>query len=176
MDKKIRKQKLNLALRQNKGKQLLSGFLNDVTCLSKLGKPISLIDLAQTDQLWATYRDRLAKCSTGSLPCFRKSWLAAEIEDVRNTTLGLAKRVPDIQMFIFRAVSEYCGAIKTTSKEILENALQLVSLDQEDLMASDEFASCGLLFEYYATRYPNQRAEEYSLLIWGEEFLKAFVD
>jgi hypothetical protein len=79
-------------------------------------------------------------------------------------------------MFLFRAGSEYCGAVETTGEEILESAFELITLDQEDLLASNETGSCGVLLEYYMAKYVTGPVAEYRLLVWGEECVHALRD
>lgn len=79
-------------------------------------------------------------------------------------------------MVLFRNLSQYCGAVETSSNEILDRALHLVSLDQESLMAASADASFGLFLSFDTDKYETSNIETFELLVWGDEWLSVLAD
>ena len=163
---------LQLKLRQHQGKQLLPRYLGDLSrSLNKSTEDIKVLDLETTDKLWKILLGERQLHLEGAKPSLRRIWLADDIEEVKRLLNGLKERIPDRPMVLFRSLSEYCGAVETTSREVLENAFRLISLDGEDLMAIDYEGSYGIVFENYTEWTETGSLEVYQLLIWGMEWL-----
>ena len=174
MEEQGRKEGLQLAIRRNRGKQVLPVFLTNLsTTLKRPRECIALLDLETTDHVWETYRNRFHQCLDGRTACFQKQCPATKVQDVASVLAQLKNRLTNLQIFLLRIDSEFCGAVECTINEILENAFELVSLDQEELRACDKEGRCGLFFEYYTERYSSGCVEEYRVILWGDEWLEA---
>jgi len=166
-----------MGLRRNRGKQLLPKFLEEIArVLNKPKGSIQLLDLDKTDELWEAYINRRQSRINDTAVTFRRTWVANDIEEVRRLINKLRDGVVDRPIFLFRALSEYCGAIETTSKEIFEHAFQLISLDQEDLIAVNNDMSLGVLFSYSTDWLEKSSVEVYELFVWGDEWLAVLIN
>ena len=165
--------KLEKALRRHKGKELLPDLLSELTrVLRSPAETIVFADLDSTDSLWRMFEAKQQECEAKTIGCLKKTWPVSELKDLKEAIARLAAVTPEKELFLFRSTSEYCGAIKITSKKLLEHAFELISLDQEDLMASNEDVSYGIVLSYVTDWTEAGSAEIYELLVWGEEWLK----
>lgn len=167
--------KLQMALRRNDGKRLLPGFLEEVA--ESLGKPqdaIQRLELEETLVSMEAYRVALDRSSQGEIPSQRWDWTGQEVQRLADLSARARDTVNLLPMLLYRSLSEYCGAVKTDSREILDRAIHLTSLDQEELMASTHDASDGILLAHLSEPTLGHEQEIYILRVWGPQLLKAF--
>lgn len=164
--------KLALALRKNRGKHLCPKFIDELS--QSLGRPeesIRLLDLLHTDTLRQAFRNELNLRRAGSKPIYVGRWPAEQAEGVIRILCQIKLHMQDQPMVLFRALSDYCGAVESSSSEILANAFRLVTLDQEDLITVSQNLTYGLMLEYYTDYSTTGTNEVYTLSIWGVDAL-----
>lgn len=164
--------RLEIALRQNQCKQRRTEFVGDVA--QALGRPqesIRTLDLEQTDALRDLFDKARNNCMNVSLDCFLKRWHESEVNGLKQIIADLRNQSPNTRLFLFRPWSEYCGAVETSSKEVLDRAFHLISLDQDELMATNDDASVGINLSYDTNKYETGNTYVYELITWGKEYL-----
>lgn len=138
--------KLETALRRNSGRQMLVQFLDDTS--SALGRPIAeseLLALQETDALLKHFEDAMqclaSRRNTGALvvDCRPRS-----VHDLNVEVARLMARVTDGEIFLYRARSKWCGAIRTSVHEVLQHLCDLATPDQDDVIACGQNGSPGV--------------------------------
>lgn len=166
--------RLQIAVRRNQGKQLQSAFIQELTStLGRRDDSIRVLSLDETDPLWEKVESRVEACNNGKMPCYRRRWIESQLEELRSFLNQLREILPSEPMVLFRLASEYCGAIETDTQEVLDRALQLVSLDQEDLIAVSRNVSKGIMLSLDTDKYITSDVVVYELFMWGKQWLQA---
>lgn len=169
--------KLQMALRRHQCKQVLTEYMHELSqALGRGQNTIRLLDLEQTDTLEEMLEAKRKACLSASMICFQETWSNEEVNSLRQLILSLRGRLPAIEMVLFTSKSEYCGAVQTSSSEILERAFYLISLDQDELVAFSEDASTGIILSYDTDKHETGNEEVYELLVWGDAWLEALAD
>lgn len=169
--------KLESARRRNRKRQLLPQMLDDLS--RRLNRPaasFALLDLERTDEVRDALRRARQSSRASGDAAFRRTWPAGEVEEVRRALATLRERAPECRLYLFRALSDDCGAVETTSSEVLDNAFRLVGLDQEEVVAVNDDASYYLGLGYNTDHLKTGLVEVYDLLVWGEDWLSALRD
>ncbi|MCP4526376.1 MAG: hypothetical protein GY833_10745 [Aestuariibacter sp.] len=165
-------QKLQLKLRQSYGKQLLPKFLDDLSkSLNRPKESISLLDLEQTNYLVEAYKNRAKLQLENDEFTFKRIWPANEIELARKFINCLRERMPIRQMFLFRSLSEYCGAVRIDIRDLLQNAFQLIGLDQEHIVAWSDDGAFSIVFGHYEDWTEIGSEITFELRLRGKEWL-----
>jgi hypothetical protein len=167
--------RLSMALRRNQGRRHLPEFLEEVS--TSLGRPADAIlrlDLEATLAALEAYRAALDRCSRGEIPFLHRTWPAQDRQQVVDLLAAARDAVEMLPLLLFRILSEYCGAVQTDSKEVLDRSLQLVSLDQEELMSSSPDASEGIYLAHFTQPGTGDEQQVYILTVWGPRILEAF--
>jgi hypothetical protein len=165
---------LQIRLRQHHGRQLLPKLLNRLSqILDKPKQAVQLLDLEETDSFLEAFEFELDSRRKRLKPAFQRSWRSNESEELQKFLNKLRKQGLNRRMILFTSLSEYCGAVEIMSHEVLEHALQLISLDQEEVLAMTYDSSYGIVLGYNTERIEKDSVEMYDLLIWGEDWLAA---
>ena len=167
--------KLQLGLRRHQGRQLLDRFLTDLS--DRLHRPkesFRLLTLEQTDALIESLARERQSHMDGTKAAFRLIVPSTEVQTVQAVIATLKGEVLDQRMYLIRALSEYCGAVEVTEREVLENLFGLIELDQEEAKAVAPDVSYGIVLDYYSQRTPESQTEiVYDLSVWGDRWLAA---
>src|SRR6266446_2462930 len=161
-----------IAVRRNRGKQLQSAFIRELAAaLGRRDDSIRILTLDETDLLWQKVESRVQACNNGEIPCYRRRWVESQLDELRTLLDQIRGILSNVPLVLFRSLSEYCGALETDTREVLGRALQLVSLDQDDLIAVNRDASKGIMLGLDTDKYVTGDVVVYELIIWGEEWL-----
>lgn len=126
----MRSRRLELALRRDTGRRLLPKRLDDLSrSLDKPGESIVLLDLERTDRIWDALRHAQQLSRDKPNAAFQRTWPASERGQVKRVLNKIEEHAPDRPLYLLRALSDYCGAVETTSSEILGHAFRLIGLD-----------------------------------------------
>lgn len=165
--------RLQVAARRNRGKHLLSAFLRELACtLGRRDDTFRILSLDETDLLWQKVESKVDACNNCRIPCYRQRWVRNQLDDLSSFLRQLRVILPDEALILFRSASQYCGAVETSMHEVLAHALQLVSLDQEDLIVVDPNASRGMMLSFDTDKYITGDVTVYELIMWGEQWLE----
>jgi hypothetical protein len=166
-------ERLQLKLRQYHGKRLLPMVRNHLArALKKQEEDITFLSLEAMGQYLAQTRSASLKARRDH-SVLRCIWPVDQVERVKRLIDDLAARMPDQPMLLFGALREYCGLAKTGLGEILQNAFDLVELDQEDILAWNEDGTLGLLF-YHSTEWGDAGSRQvFELELLGKEWREA---
>jgi hypothetical protein len=142
-----RKYRMQLAVRRNEGKRLLPKLLDDFSlALHVNASDLHLADLEATDRIWEAFTTSHHEAGQGITT---KSWPTGVFVEAKEYVDELDRQTPDLPMFLFRPfLSEYCGALMTTSHQIFNHAFDLIRLDDDDIMASSEDGISGIIISY----------------------------
>lgn len=159
--------KLDYALRRNTGRRMKLEFLSDAT--RALGRPVTdddLLPLPETDALLTHFREMRQHLSQDPIRGFDFNARYHQVTDLVQEAALLRRRYADQAMYLYRSRSKWCGAIRTSSHEVLGRLPSLVVLDQEDVIASNIDASCGLFCSWSAEYVSTQAQSEFHLTAW----------
>jgi hypothetical protein len=128
---------------------------------------IALVELEETDRVYETFEGRwreLRALRDKSTPCRffeteSRTDLALFIEDLR-------KQIPHERMLLFLPQSRYCGAVASTTSEILASVLDLLTIDQDDVLASTPDSTIGLVCEHFTDHGRGGKSQTYKCLAW----------
>ncbi len=123
--------RLQIAVRRNRGKQLQSEFVRELaSILGRRADSIRILGLDETDLLWQKVESRIEACNSAEMTCYRERWVESQVDELRRFLHQLRNSLSNEGLVLFRSVSEYCDAVETHTQEVLDHALQLISLDQ----------------------------------------------
>ncbi|MDY7078146.1 MAG: hypothetical protein SXV54_14620 [Chloroflexota bacterium] len=173
-----RSQELEIRLRQNHGRRLLPEFLDDLSkSLKRPKEDILLLDVEKTFELLESYKALPPIGSGDDEFVFEKVWAVDQVEQAKRFISNLKDRMPHRQMFLFRRLSEYCGAVIIDLDDLLQNAFQLIGLDQEHIVARSDDGTFSIIFDHYENRTEVGTTEEvFYIRLWGREWLLAMGD
>lgn len=163
------KHKLQLAVRRNTGKKLLPKMMADVSvALSQDASQLRLADLEATDEAWSAFTSSWKEYKEKDTDIVLKTWGVEDLLEARGYLDKVRAQVPDTPVFLFRPfLSEYCGAIETSSHQILHHAFDLVELDDNDVFASSLNGRSGIVVSYSTQRGIAESYQMYEFSSWG---------
>jgi hypothetical protein len=163
---------LQTALEENDRRRLLPRFREEVARdLDQPAESIRITNLAEMRPVWEAFVKSSGASLRGEVASVDRTWPTEDLASVEAYLRGVEATAADIPMYLFRALSPRCGAVLASSKEILRRALDLVSLDQEDLMASSEDAAQGIILIHRSEPGGTGNSTVYELQIWGDALL-----
>jgi hypothetical protein len=137
---------------------------------------IVVLDLEATDHLWELILECYQRCEQGEHPYLHRTWRGSELEELQQVLAHLRRTVPAMPMYLF--VHKYCGAVQTTSEELVEKALPLVARFDVWSAVSEDGAH-WMLLDMTVDDDPGEDAlgttpyDEYALEVAGELFVEA---
>jgi hypothetical protein len=159
--------RMALALRRNRGRQLCPGFREAAArALGREADTLRLTSLEEHDRARAAFaeaRGRTAReCGEPGRFCLDTT----RREELDRAVAELRRRFPAGEMLLFREGSELCGAVAASADELLERLDALVELDGEDLLACTADASAGLFCAWWEEVNSPGREQPFQLLAW----------
>jgi hypothetical protein len=166
-----RDDRLELALRRNRGRRLQADYLEDMQ--SRLGRHATgreLLDLPETDRIREALQERLeamlqgiTKSDTQAIGVDTDQPPIAEqcILDV----LSLWRPAPEV--FLLAPGSDVCGAVPTSASEVRRRRLELARDDEEAVLVGDRTGGSGL--KLYVDTVAGHAPRRWSVLGWGAE-------
>jgi len=141
--------RLNIVIRANRGRAKLPSYLRNLE--AGLGRPaatIELVALPETDlafHLFGVARSRAEKeCGEPRRIC---ASAASPAELLTSATLIL-QELPDESAVLFRSDSQFCGAVRTSIREIASRLEQLWIPEHEDVLAGTANGTVGIWCAY----------------------------
>ena len=164
---------LEIALRRNHCKKVMSEFILDLQeNLEMADAAKQLLGLQETIRLWNLVKEKMACCDNCSILCFRRSWSNFEQDHLKKLLFCLKGELASTNLILFRPYSEFCGAVVINSEYLLDRALKLTSLDQDEMISCNEDCSFGLVLSYDVEKLDSGNDARYELLVWGEKLVK----
>ena len=163
---------LQFELRKHRGRQLCPDFIADIAKRLEVAESnIALVDLETSDRFLEEARN-IAKAKHDELePYFKQLWHVEEIAEVVRAIEELRIETADKPMLLYRRLSEYCGAVRVSLRQILTHTFSLVELDGEEVLAYTEDQKSGIRFGYYEDWSERGSQNIYELVLWGKEWL-----
>jgi hypothetical protein len=156
---------LDLRLRENKGKRLLPHFL-EAASLS-LGRPVTasdLVSLDETDEVFSRFLSAWHAAKGNPLtPLHLREF---DEHAVRSAGEWLSEAMPGGPLYLFRAQSRWCGAIRSTVAEVCHHVVELTSRDDEDVMASSHDAGIGIGCQLFSSQVARTKEDLFELVAW----------
>jgi hypothetical protein len=160
--------RLELAARRNQGKRLIPEFTAELAQL--LGRDeasVVLIDLETTDRAFRHLLSRREALERGSAWADFSLRAVTFSDSVVERLLAVAAdEIGEGRMLLFRGRSEVCGAVETSTAEVLHRAAGLTSLDQESLYATTPDVDPAVIVDY-VTDPPGGGVPIYRLVVWS---------
>lgn len=166
------KSRLQLSLRKNTGKKLLPEMIKEVSeALSQDASQIRLVDLETTDETWSAFTSSWKEHKMKDGIEFVKTWGMEDSQKAKSYVKQIQAQVPDTVVLLFRPFfSEYCGAVETSSHQILHHAFDLVKLDDNDVYASSPDGCSGIVISYSTQKNVAGSYQVYEFSSWGTFF------
>jgi hypothetical protein len=160
-----RKRRLQLLVRQNRGRTEFKTFVEELSGLLKVEITDSdRLDLEATDLFLAAYLKACQENMHQPQQCFQKTW-TYESTDVWSgicARTGSALRGPPGVLFV--GPYEYCGAVKVDAGRALEVASSLLDFDGDSIRVSTIDGCSGA----YLDKYEEHSEWFIELVVWGE--------
>ena len=122
---------------------MLPGFLAAAsTALHRVVQESDLLPVAESDALLRAFEKKISElrqeagAKVGTV-------IESDTSFVQEAD-ALRERIPDVGVALFRAQSKWCGAIRSTAHEVLSHLADLVSPDQEDVIACSADVRVGI--------------------------------
>jgi len=156
---------LDLKVRQSRCAALMPRLRSDLAEILKAPEgAIAFADLERSDRVLAEFRNRWREARSKDGPLEWHLDLTAEAQfPVQEALEEVRSRLPQGPLLLFRAQSEWCGAVLLTLNEIVNHAFELLELDQEDIIATDEPGTCGLTIQFVTDGAP---VGHYEVFAW----------
>jgi hypothetical protein len=123
-------------------------------------------DLDRSDRVLEGFRTRWKQArSDPAHLAWSRAVNSTDLADVKEALSEVRSHLPTGPLFLFRAHSQWCGAVVVRLDQIVDHAFELLELDQEDVIACDEAGSSGLALEYVSD---GSRTAHYELFAWLE--------
>ncbi len=164
-------EQLGIRLMAHRGKALLPEYLDKLSReLDTATTEIELIDVVQTHEIQKRLND-LIRSDLRNAYISEQHWDVDDKDKIVSTLNRLRQEMPDRKMIMFKALSEYCGAVKVGLHDILDHAFNLISED-EDITAYSEDGSMYLLFDWSEVWNPESGATtiEFTLILEGNDW------
>lgn len=160
--------KLEIALRERLGRAKRAAFIHGIaTALSRTESSIRTASLTETDYAFEVFGRTRQKveheCSRQGRFCrtFDRSSLAHDFFN------DLAEEFRDQEVLLLRAESRWCGAVISSISEILHHALDLTSVEQEDLLACSRDGATGVFASRHEGRGPSTE-DRFQVIAWED--------
>jgi hypothetical protein len=141
---------LDLALRENQGRNKMAAFLEDLSRrLGRAARTIEVVPLQESDAAFEIYGKARTKAETENGPG-RLSAAVSRPEDLRGALSKLRDSMPESALMLFRSESRWCGAVRTTTSEVLSRLEALLVKNQEDVLAATPDGEIGLFCSWDA--------------------------
>lgn len=141
-----------------------------------LGRPentFRFLDLEKTDVLQSEISAAIQAIEGGTQSARHRRWPEPNSDDVDSLLARFAQHVPDEPVYMFRLLSQYCGAVESNITEVLSHWPRLVSRNQEHLLVAPCGANKGLRLELWAEGPGSDQNYTFDLLVWGGDWLSA---
>lgn len=156
-----------LALRRNKGRALQAAFLMELErALERTVDAGELTPIESTDRLidrlrssWTLARD------TGAFDT--ATAIVETVNELRDAAEMWERRYPPREVYLLRQESEFCGALKIVSTEVLQHLPSLLTLDGEDVLACSQEGDYGITCQWTSPRWNRTDHELFEFFCWG---------
>lgn len=150
-----RSEKLSLAVRKNRGRQIESEFVCRLAQrLDVAVCDIELKDLAATDRLFAEIVERLETRASDERALLRISMLSPNADAIKLALDLIEESASQEPTLLLLGESEFVGAASVRSLRLVPSALELVELDGASFIACTEDLSCVVHLDFVTERYP----------------------
>lgn len=166
VDADARRRRLALLLREQQGRRHLSEFIDEMA--KRLGRPpetLRLADLPKTDAIHSSYLSAASRCRQRVLSG-SKCW-SLETPSEQETAGALSEirlSLPNSIIYLWRRLSEYCGAVESTTEEAVDRAFELLELDGDGLIAVAPDGTYGVALDL--SSQPDSTEPVFELLAW----------
>ena len=144
---------------------MLPGFLEAVSvALHRVVEESEFLPVEESDARLQAFEQKmtvLRRTATSRPPAIEGE--AAVVHEAE----ALRERIPNVEVALFRAQSKWCGAIRCTAHEVLSHLADLVSLDQEDVIACSADVRVGI-FCSLDSRDDEDLAPAYCIITWAD--------
>lgn len=150
-----RSEKLSLAVRKNRGRQIESEFVCSLAQrLDVAICDIELKDLAATDRLLAEIVERLETQASDERALLRISVISPNVEIIKLALDLVVESASQQPTLLLLGESEFVGAASVRSLHLAPSALELAELDGASVIACSEDLSCVVHLDFVTERYP----------------------
>lgn len=159
-------ERTEFAIRRNKGRAILSQFLEKLEDV--LGRPVTaaeLMSLEKTDEVLFLLRDALSTVEQDHGKHVG-SYKTTTVEELRYVATEWGRCTPPREVCVFRTDSEFCGALRVSSAEVLNKIDSLLTLDSEDVLACSEDGSYGITCQWSSPKWNRTDQNLYEFLGW----------
>lgn len=160
-----RQRRLELLVRQNRGRTEFKTYFDDLELLLNLriaGR--NRIDLETTDQLLIAYSRGLEESRNQPQQHFQKTWPYEPTGPWTSECERIAKALHSEEAVLFIGPYEYCGAVRVALESVLKAVLPLLEFDANSVRMGSSDARCG----FYLDKYEEQSKWFVEFVIWGE--------
>lgn len=153
--------RLELAVRRNHGRRMCAEWRAGLAAiLGRSASTIKTTSLETVDAALASMEVRLANPPSESDIAF----VASDVREVAHRLTSLTGDVSNREMYLLHRDSEYCGAVITTLREILDRAAELIPVEGDDVVAQSPDGLVGLVIDYVSE--PPQYTPEFVVRFW----------
>lgn len=135
-----------------------------------------MLDIEATDLLRERSCEYSLLSERGEHPYLQYIWRGNELKELEQVLEYLRLIMPSMTMYLF--VHNHCGAVQTTSEEVLSKALPLVAWF-ETWSAVSEHGAHGIMLDMDVDDDPGKGVlgtssyDEYTLMAKGDRFVRA---
>lgn len=157
--------KLGLLVRRNKGRTDHPYYATELAHVLKAGiRPGDILDLEQTDHLFAAHRDQSVRSNKEIGFAFKKKWKYEPTTEWLVLCRCLEERLRSETAVLFAGPYEYCGAVKVDASRALNAAIPLLEFDRNTVRLQSVSSESGLFLDLF-----EQDSEWFiELVVWGQ--------
>jgi hypothetical protein len=157
--------KLGLLVRRNKGRTEHPYYATELAHVLKVEvRPSDILDLEETDCLFAAHRDQSVKSSKEIDFAFKKMWKYEPTTVWLGLCRCLEEKLRGETAVLFAGPYEYCGAVKVAAARALNAAIPLLEFDRNTVRLQSASSESGLFLDLF-----EQESEWLiELVVWGQ--------
>jgi hypothetical protein len=157
--------KLELLVRRNKGRTEHPYYATELAHVLRTEVcPTDILDLEQTDRLFAAHRDQSVRSSKEVDFAFKKVWKYQPTAVWLGLCQCLEEKLRGEMAVLFAGPYEFCGGLKVGVDRALNAAIPLLEFDQDTIRLQSVSSDSGLFLDLF------EQDSEWliELVVWGQ--------
>jgi hypothetical protein len=157
--------KLGLLIRRNKGRTEYPYYATELAHLLKTEvRPSDILDLEETDRLFAVHRDQSVRSSKNDEFAFKKMWKHKPTIPWLDVCRCIGEKLGGETAVLFAGPFEFCGGVKVSTSVALKAVIPLLEFDQNTVRLQSVSSESGLFLDVF------EEESEWlaELVVWGQ--------
>lgn len=159
---------LERAQRRQKARRLTPKMLSQVSSALAVGVgDLTILSLDATDDVVDAFRKGRARACNMRRETVMRTFSEEDRYQVNTTLRDVLGQDTEDRWYLISTLSRVCGAIVVSKQQLVQHALDLTSLDQDECHAMSADTKTGLVVAYNTVETSAGVGAQFELMIWG---------